>query len=517
MIHNNDSQINCLTKSVRYFLSRAYKLVVRVRNIIWFIIDYLKFVSFIKKQKINKHPKKIDNQLVCIAVIPWLGSSVPWYAITLALMLHQKGKNITILFVDMPFGGDQLFHSLQSKLIYKILRKIPIRIIKLSNYEDYNSHSKQIHYLSQLNSLHATHGETNTELRKSYEHIVEKQLTPIYSKLSSMYKKENLNQIILPGGIWGPSGIISFFAEKHNTQLTSYDSDENELIMSIFGIAAQLKDIPYFFERLMNNPKEKIFAIQKGVEQLQKRREGNDSGSHFTEASNTIEFGNDYYLMLLNSVWDTAALGLHTVYDTMIEWMFDSIDWVLNNTDKTILIRQHPAERVKNIDNTDSYKEKINDKFGTNNRIIFIEAKEDINTYDLIENCFCVLGFSSTIIVESVMLGKPAIIVSNTYFSDLGIVYKASDKKEYYANLLKSSKNQLKISQEMNDRACISNYITQSCNYYKTDFTPVRNNFLSWSNLTLEELEKDYLPLQAILENTPLSILQHERIFNDSK
>ena len=69
----------------------------------------------------------------------------------------------------------------------------------------------------------------------------------------------------------------------------------------------------------------------------------------------------------------------------------------------------------------------------------------------------------------------------------------------------------------MNDRACISNYITQSCNYYKTDFTPVRNNFLSWSNLTLEELEKDYLPLQAILENTPLSILQHERIFNDSK
>ena len=287
--------------------------------------------------------------------------------------------------------------------------------------------------------------------------------------------------------------------------------------MSIFGIAAHAKDIPHSFERVINNYEEKKFAIIKGLEQLEKRRRGDDIWSHFMGASNTKDFGNDYYLMLLNSVWDTAALGLHTVYDSMVDWMFDSIEWVLNNTDKTIVIRQHPAERAKNIDSTDSYKEIIKDRLGGNKRIIFIEAKDDINTYDLIENSLCVLGFSSTSIVESVMLNKPAIIVSNTYYSDLGIVYKASDKEEYYMNLLKSSKNQLKITQEMNDRACISNYITQSCNFYKTDFTPVRKNFLSWSNRTLEELEKDYLPLKAILKNTPLSILQHERIFNDNK
>jgi len=69
----------------------------------------------------------------------------------------------------------------------------------------------------------------------------------------------------------------------------------------------------------------------------------------------------------------------------------------------------------------------------------------------------------------------------------------------------------------MKDRACISNYITQTCNYYNTEFTPLRNNYLKWSRLTLEELEKDYLPLQAILKNTPLSTLQHERIFDDNK
>ena len=69
----------------------------------------------------------------------------------------------------------------------------------------------------------------------------------------------------------------------------------------------------------------------------------------------------------------------------------------------------------------------------------------------------------------------------------------------------------------MKDRACISNYITQSCNWYKTEFTPVRENFLAWSRLNLHDLENDYLPLQAILENKPLPIIQHEKYFKNVK
>lgn len=501
----------------RLFTRKIYNLIFRIRNISWFILDYLKFEKFLKKQKLNKHLKKIDKEIVCVTVIPWLGTAIPWYASTIALMLNQKSKNVFILFVDMPFGDDELFHKIQSKLIYKILKQLPIKLIKLSDYNDSGSDSAEIQHLSKLNSLHYVHGETNTELRQSYEIIVEKQLALIYSKIESFYKEESFNRIILPGGIWGPSSVISLFAKKNNTQLTTYDSEENIFLMSIFGIAAQLNDIPYFFEKLLNNPKEKSFAIQKGLDQLNNRREGNDLGSHFLETTDTIDFGDDYYLMLLNSVWDTAALGLHTTYDSMIDWILDSTEWVLKNTEKSILIRQHPAERNKHINNTDLYAEKIKNRFGNNKRIKFIHAKDDINTYDLIENAACVLGFSTTIIVESVMLGKPAIIVSCTYFANFGIVYNANNKKEYYMYLQKSSRGELKITQDMKDRACISNYITQTCNYYNTEFTPLRNNYLKWSRLTLEELEKDYLPLQAILKNTPLSTLQHERIFDDNK
>jgi len=505
----------------RLFVTKIYKLAIGIRNNTLFIIDYIKFNKFINKNKIHQKCQKVDSEIICITVIPWLGTSVPWYAITMALMLERKGKNVFILFVDMPFGDEGMFHRLQSYLILKILNKIPIKITKLSNYNDSEYCKDEITRLSKLNSLHYAHGETNYALRKSYEFIVEKQLKSISAKLVSFFEKENLRQIILPGGIWGPSSVISLLAEKNNVQLTTYDSGENELIMSISGIAATLSDIPYSFEQLLNNPEDKSFSIQKGQEQLQKRKQGEDlssfAGSHLIKPTTNLKFGDQYYLILLNSVWDTAALGIHTVYGSMIEWIFDSIEWILNNTDSLIIIRQHPAERVKEIDNTDVYKEKINIRFSNNKRIIFIDAAEDINTYNLIEKSLCVLGFSSTIVVESVALGKPAIIVSSAYYSEFDIVYSATDKKEYYMYLKQALEHNLVITPEMRDRAYICNYITQSCNYYLTKFTPIRNNYIKWSKLTIDELEKDYLPLKAILKNKPISLLQHERTLNDLK
>jgi len=479
-----------------------------------FLFDYLQFKKFLENQQIEKQVKKTDDKEICIAVLPWMGTAVPWYAITIALILGKKNKNIFILFDDMPFGDDELFHKIQSKLILKTLKRLEVKWVKLSDYNSIVTDNEEIKYLSRLNSLHYTRGETNYELRQSYERKIQKQLTQIYSKVNNFYNLETPSQIISPGGIWGSSGVFSLLAKKNNSQISTYDSGESILLLSIFGVAAQLKDIPFAFNAIVENSEQKQLAIVKGQEQLQKRREGDDTHSHFTDATNTSEFGDDYYLMLLNSVWDSAALGLHTVYDSMIEWIIDSIDWVLNNTEKTIIIRQHPAERVDVINNTDSYGKQIESRFGKNKRVIFIEAKRDINTYDLIENASCVLGFSSTSIVESVALGKPAIIVSSTYYAKFGIVFNANNKEEYYEYLQKATKNDLTVTQEMKDRACISNYITQTCNWYKTEFTPNRNDFLKWSKQSLEELEKDYLPLHAIIENKPVSLLQHEEIKN---
>lgn len=480
----------------------------------YFLLDYLRFKTFLKRQPYIREVEKL-NERICIVVLPWMGNAVPWFAITLALILNQRKKDVFILFDDLPFGDDYLFHSIQSKLIHQVLLKVKIPFKNLSDFQDSNKVDEiVVKRLTSLNSLHYTKGETNKVKRNVYEKKIFQQLSMIYKKQESFFKNELFSQIIVPGGIWGSSGVSAYLTKQHRVQLTTYDSGRGVMLLSIFGIAAQLNDISYSFNKVLENSDEKQFAILKGKEQLEKRRNGEDMYQHFNDDKDFI-INNEYFLVLLNSVWDSAALGIHSVYESMIDWILDSIGWVLNNTDKTIVIRQHPAERDESINNTDSYEIKIKSKFGNDKRIIFIEAKSNLNTYQLIENSICVLGFSSTSIVESVALGKPAIIVSSTYYSGFGIVFNTASRNEYYKYLSDASEYLLEVTDEMKDRACICNYITQSCNWIKTEFTPNPLNFRKWYKKNYDDLLGNNVFVKAILTKTPVSLLKHNENFND--
>jgi capsule polysaccharide modification protein KpsS len=330
---------------------------------------------------------------------------------------------------------------------------------------------------------------------------------------NSFISQIKFDKILIPGGFYGSSYIGVTISKSRSIQVITYDADENYMLFSIDGIAAHLSDFSISFNNIFAKDEDRIFAMEKGMNKILERMQNKDEMYKLFNKNVicNIELLNDgYYLMLLNSVWDATTLGMHTVYDRMVDWIIDTIRWILEHTNKTIVIRQHPAERNKLAKSNDDYEQIIQNIFGNEVRIVLVAPEDDVNTYALIKKSSTVVGFCSTSVVESVALGKPAIIVSSTYYANLGIVYNANSKEEYYSYLYKSSKNELEVTQEMKDRACVCNYITQSCNWYKTEFTPNRNNFLKWSKRSLEELEKDYLPLQAILENNPVSLLKHK-------
>ena len=175
----------------RLIAGKINSITIRIRKFIEFFYDYLQFKKFIKNQKIDKEVEVVDDEKICITVIPWLGSAVPWYSVTIALMLYEKGRSIFILFDDMPFGDDNLYHRLQSKLVFNILIKLPIKLIKLSDYQSSKITDNEIDNLTKLNSLHAIHGENNLIARQSYEKIIKEQLSLICSKIASFYEEEN--------------------------------------------------------------------------------------------------------------------------------------------------------------------------------------------------------------------------------------------------------------------------------------------------------------------------------------
>ena len=122
------------------FLSKINKIGIRLKQSAVksskFFLDYLKFKKFLKRQNIIIKDNTQEKKSFCVVAIPWLGASVPWYAITIAILLNQKEKNAFILLDDMPFGDNVFFTKIQAKLIRKILKRIGIPYKILSQYGD---------------------------------------------------------------------------------------------------------------------------------------------------------------------------------------------------------------------------------------------------------------------------------------------------------------------------------------------------------------------------------------------
>lgn len=495
------------------------KKIQTLKHIIRFIIDSYKFNSFLAKNNLTVNEKQsMHEQKICVVVQPWNGTAVPFYATTLALLLQKNNTySVLILFDDLVFGNNELFFNIQKICINLTLRKVKnIDIQKLSDFSNKIEKIDEItiEKIASLNSIHFTRGETLVEKRQSYHKKIKPQLEQSYRALSNYFHHNSISKIIVPGGIWGSSGITAHLAKKNNITVMSYDSGEGLLLFSTDGVAAQLTDIPKAFKYIIEHKNEKKFAIQHGMEKLRQRRAGHDMYNHFSQETSENAFSSNGYLMLLNSVWDSAALGLHTVYGSMLDWILDSISFIITYTDRPIIIRQHPAEKENHINSTDNYFERIRQEFGENKRVIFIKAEESINTYDAIENSLCVLGFSSTSVVESVALGKPAIIVSNVYYANFGIAYQATSKEAYYEFLRQADNNKLIVTNDMIEKAYISNYLSQSCNWIKTEFTPNNNDYHKWLNKKTNELQEHLLIKNAVITDNPISLLIHQRNYN---
>ena len=40
---------------------------------------------------------------------------------------------------------------------------------------------------------------------------------------------------------------------------------------------------------------------------------------------------------------DGAALGIHEIFENNNDWLISTVDYLIKNTNKKIIIRQHPA------------------------------------------------------------------------------------------------------------------------------------------------------------------------------
>lgn len=123
-----------------------------------------------------------------------------------------------------------------------------------------------------------------------------------------------------------------------------------------------------------------------------------------------INYKKEGYILLCTQLpWDTQVQDIN--YD---EWIINTIKSINNYTKKKIIIRIHPKHSKRK--NFTYYDQKFFKHYNLNIEI----SKNDLNT-DL-ENCYCVVAYNSTVLLDAILKGVPIIAGSTTSIvSDIAV------------------------------------------------------------------------------------------------
>lgn len=455
-----------------------------------------------------------------VLVVPWVGTPTPWYAVMLAIGLARRGRPVVLLWDDTGFVEDDL--PQQQALIAEILTTVAdaIPVVTMSELDPVRSVpsiAQTIARLADQNLTWRLRGRQVTAEDQALSDEIEQSLTASAPRVWSALARQHLDFLVIPGGVYGTSGLFRYAARSMGIRVATFDSDQGVGQVCVDGVAAQNGDIARAFDELWaSDVATKAAVINIARNEYRLRTEGRDGyGFQTTPAAADTAARASGVLMPLNVEWDTAALGKHLAFDSTPDWLTTTIHRILEVDDGPVTVRQHPSERRKfqrgNLDIAGILAE----HFGADPRVRFVAADDPVSTYDLLRTARLVLPYVSTIAIEAAAMGKPVIVSGDAYYGELGFVWASGSREQYLDLVRRGLLGELQPLDEQIDRAWICFYLTAVRNRIPTDFTPHPKDFWSWSRRDMRSLFND--PeiadmLAAIDENVPVSVRRHQRL-----
>ncbi len=463
------------------------------------------------------------GQRLGVVITPWQGTSVPWYTLALGLLMVQHCSRVCFILDNTPFGNKPWRHWFVLVCLHTTMPLLRRRfeVVTLSSQPDQTPTTESlalIHQLAKLNAVWHLRGDTVTQGREAYASLCGKQLRKANGRIAGLLQPGRFDLVLIPGGVYGTSGLWLAHAQASGARVCSFDAaGYGAAMFASNGVACRLQDIPSALARLKASPlaAEHQFALEAAASETARRRQGVDAfASQIAGAGGGDARHDGAVLIALNSSWDAAALGLHTVFEDNKQWIVDTTSYLLKHTKINVIIRQHPVERLALAWTSDDYHALLQTHFCNEPRVHFIAAEEAVNSYELLARVGLVVTYTSTIGIEAAALGKAVVTPSKCYYAGLGFVHQAQGLAAYQALLSQGVRGELQVSPQMEADARLCFYLTQCCNWFFSPFNP--SDFADWSKLGLRGLQADanvQVLLRSLRDNIPLATLNHEARF----
>ena len=166
----------------------------------------------------------------------------------------------------------------------------------------------------------------------------------------------------------------------------------------------------------------------------------NDNSTEELSNLKVDETKNNLFLFS-NIFWDIGISDCESIYNSIIDWVLDSIRIVALNTSCHLYIKLHPGEVFDTAKSRKGVREYIYEKYPVLPKNITIITPElKINTYDLFPFINTAIVFNGTIGLEALFKNIPVIITGEAPYGNLNLVNEPKNLSEYEDMLIGSKK-----------------------------------------------------------------------------
>ena len=478
----------------------------------------LEFIEKVPEGLFNAIPIKSEKNIGLVCIYESSKNHM-CYMIAQALLLRYNGYNVTLIIDTLKaFESYYFYEGIEAvarediEKIISVLRKkkIDINIHYIEQEEEAELSERDRIHIKRHTKYNMIHFDADMEKpwleghpnrAKDVEKILEKTLKII----KAYFIKNHYDVVNVYSGNQRHYCNYTYIGRELGIRFSTYDMAEvGETLCSVEDAAGWSGDI----EKVVKgnyfsfDEEEKIILLSKSNFETRKTNLVQDGKYNFQIVAYQ-DFTDTFDIVIpLNIQWDSAAIDRDNFFEDYLEWIKDTLQYIMENTKANVLLREHPAQnRFKNYHYVDLYKElPIIHQY--KDRIHLALASEKINTYQCMEKCKMVLPYTSTTGIEAVLLDKNIILATNVYYDNIDIAYKAQDRQDYFEKI----SYYLNHSEEKickNKRNAFLAYYYQMNNCFACDYDIGLSN---WMDLTIEELNR--LPgvkkiIESIAEAVP--------------
>ncbi|MGO9856761.1 MAG: hypothetical protein ACLPYY_17175 [Acidimicrobiales bacterium] len=478
------------------------------------------FLRYLKHAELPSARSETGAGAVAVVVMPWVSTPNPWYASMLGLGLAQRGREVTFIWDDTTFPDPQV--EAQNRSIGRVLdwigRYLPvIRLSDLRGAEPKADDGDVIGRLTDQNVSWVQRGAVPTGDDRHVVEQIRRSLARSLPFVRSALDRRDVDCLVVPGGVYGTSGLFLNEAKARGCRVATFDTDRRIAQICVDGVAAQNGDIPVAFHSLWNADRDdRQEAVNVAMAEFRDRSASRDHyGFQVLPARQSDQYADGFVLIPLNVEWDTAALGRHVHFESTADWLISTVSAVLDQDGGPVVVRQHPSERRPLQRSKLDVAALLRRRFGDDPRCQFVAADDPVSSYDLLRAARLVLPFVSTIGIEAAAMGKPVLIAGACYYADLGFVWSAGSREEYFDLLRRGMRGELTLLPDQAERAWLCYYLTAVRNRVSTDFTPHPDDFWTWCQRPFASLLSDPVTvdiIEAIDTGVPISLLRHARV-----